>query len=369
MALRHSGLLLSNIFMCIAASIADPSADVFKKPPGGGYGNFALNAVYHADDDIEFEWLQGYGTIDLLLRRVDLTNLSLPMDQWVLKSAATVNNFTWSSAGREGYLNDPEYSLDTVFVASLSFVGANTTMMRTASHYFNVTRKVSSQISATPTVTNSPVIGLSKNAIAGISAVSAAVLISAIMCIAVLVLRKRSRRRNVRSRALTQMSSRQSERRPPMSKVEVFEKSGSGSCASDASWEQNHAQLGGQPVVIAELPGSFPFLSELPTFWGSRRSGDSWDPFVDEMLDVVPRSAAQHDRDECSGDGDGKEVKESEAAAQDMVLPTTPPPEYSICSSNSLEPFTGRFLESEQAVEEHVKSTVEESRTEETHGR
>ncbi|TQW01872.1 hypothetical protein IF2G_10585 [Cordyceps javanica] len=195
MALRHSGLLLSNIFMCIAASIADPSADVFKKPPGGGYGNFALNAVYHADDDIEFEWLQGYGTIDLLLRRVDLTNLSLPMDQWVLKSAATVNNFTWSSAGREGYLNDPEYSLDTVFVASLSFVGANTTMMRTASHYFNVTRKVSSQISATPTVTNSPTVsdspvkGFSKTAIASISAVSAAVLISAIVCIAVLILR------------------------------------------------------------------------------------------------------------------------------------------------------------------------------------
>ncbi|KAM3498158.1 hypothetical protein MY10362_008513 [Beauveria mimosiformis] len=63
-ALRRFGLLLT-LSICIACSIADRNSGIFSKPPGSAYGNFALNAVYQANEDIEFAWSYGDRPIDL----------------------------------------------------------------------------------------------------------------------------------------------------------------------------------------------------------------------------------------------------------------------------------------------------------------
>ncbi|KAM3432687.1 hypothetical protein MY4824_006424 [Beauveria thailandica] len=368
-ALRRFGLLLT-LSICIACSIADRNSDVFSKPPGSAYGNFALNAVYQANEDIEFAWSYADYPIDLLLERVDLTNLSATPRKWVLKSAIPTQNYTWTPDGREEYLNSPDdHGPDTVFVASLSFVGARTTIWRTPSHYFNVTRAAPESSSTPSPVDESPKSGPSPATIAGI-AISAVLIFVAVLGTVLLLLWRRSRRAKRPHRLPSQTSSMRDVLRAPKSMEEAdAAKEGTSSSSSSSSSsrgscnEERHAELHAQNVVIAELPGSCwtDFTPELPGVWRIRRSGDSWEPDAPERLDVRRRDAVQRDSvpfDEKT-DLEKEDDEDKHEGTEDTGRPATPPPEYATCGSHTLEPFIFNSLEYQLPVkEQHTDNNI-----------
>ncbi|KAM3501388.1 hypothetical protein MY11210_009374 [Beauveria gryllotalpidicola] len=367
-ALRRFGLLLT-LSICIACSIADRNSDVFSKPPGSAYGNFALNAVYQADQDVEFAWSYDTRPIDLLLARVDLSNMSATPRQWVLQSAILTQTYTWTPDGREKYLNNPDDSgLDTVFVASLSFVGADTSIWRTASHYFNVTRAAPDSSSTPSQVDEFSKSGPSAATIAGI-AISAVLIFLVVLGTILLLLWRRSRRAKPPHRLPSQTSSMRDVLRAPKSMEEAAAAKASSSSSSSSSRgscnEERHAELHGQNSVIAELPGSCwtDFTPELPGVWRIRRSGDSWEPDAPERLDVRRCNAAQR-RDLVQPNGKTDLEKEDDedkdkGTEEDTGRPATPPPEYATCGSHTLEPFMFNLLEYQlPAKEQHTDSNT-----------
>ncbi|KAF1734677.1 hypothetical protein CRV24_006219 [Beauveria bassiana] len=367
-ALRRFGLLLT-LSICIACSIADRNSGIFSKPPGSAYGNFALNAVYPANEDIEFAWSYANRPIDLLLERVDLTNLSATSRKWVLKSAISTQNYTWTPDGREEYLNDPDDGgLDTVFVASLSFVGAKTTIWRTPSHYFNVSRAALPLPSTPSQVDESPKSGgPSAATIAGI-AISAVLIFVAVLGTVLLLFWRRSRRAKRPHRPPSQTSSMRNVLRAPKSMDEVAaakescssssttSSSSSSSSSSGSCNEERHAELHAQNVVIAELPGSCwtDFTPELPGVWRIRRSGDSWEPDAPERLDVRPCNAVRRDLAQSDEkiDLEKDDDEDRDEGTEDTGRPATPPPQYATCGSHTLEPFLFNSLEYQVSVKE-----------------
>ncbi|KAM3498155.1 hypothetical protein MY10362_008510 [Beauveria mimosiformis] len=303
-ALRRFGLLLT-LSICIACSIADRNSGIFSKPPGSAYGNFALNAVYQANEDIEFAW---------------------------------------------------------------SFVGAKTTIWRTPSHYFNVTRAAPESSSTPSPVDESSKSGPSPATIAGI-AISAVLIFVAILGTVLLLLWRRSRRAKRPHRLPSQTSSMRDVLRAPKSMEEAAaakescSSSGGTSSSSSSSSssrgscnEERHAELHAQNVVIAELPGSCwtDFTPELPGVWRIRRSGDSWVPDAPERLDVRPCNAVQRhsvqfdDKTDLEKDDD----EDKDEGTEDTGRPATPPPEYATCGSHTLEPFIFNSLEYQLPVKE-----------------